>query len=320
MMHLLKSKKKAAFYILLIVIAALVVIGSYLMNRQPLGVEEGPLEKHKKRVTLAKRPTARYPEITFNYIPYSGTVTIEQDITITKASERGNTGLDGMSKDEIAAFRLERVKKYRQLNFFHPKYHPFKYYHQRIYNSITPGKGWLSPTTYYVANPYILIVVTCANHVTPLNLYCPNVKIIYKRSTIEETHTGKNALCWFDSVYNSYDYPGKVCPSMVNAWDAGFFFMVVDLARSLNIEESSIPSNVTNCVHSSRYLYHVGRYGVNNISPTQIDDWLTLRQRDVETRIYIKLWREKPESPGQSPDLVYIINVIPDKGVNNHGS
>lgn len=31
-------------------------------------------------------------------------------------------------------------------------------------------------------------------------------------------------------------------------------------------------------------------------------------------------WREKPESPGQSPDLVYIVNVIPDKGVNKHGS
>lgn len=318
-MRLLKSKKKAAFYILLIVIAALAVIGSYLLKRQSMVAAEGSIEKHKRRVILAKNPAARYPEITFNYTPYSGTVIIEQDITITKTSERGNTGLDGMSKDEIAAFRLEKVKKYRQLHFFHPKYHPFKYYHQGIYNSITPGKGWLRPTTYYVANPYILIVVACANHVTPLNLYCPNVNIIYKKGRIVETHTGRNAACWFDRVYNSYDYPGKVCPGMVNAWDAGFLFMYVDLARSLNIEKSSIPSNVTNCIRSSRYLYHVGRYGVNNISPTQIDDWLTLRQRGAETRIYIKLWREKPGSPGQLPELVYIVNVKPDKGVNKHG-
>ena len=314
--------KKIRVYAFFLLIGLLVVVGSYRMNRHAVETEENdntssllppakvrPQKRHVKAKIVP--PESRYPETAFDFEPYKGILTIEQDTSTNEWRSGRATVLDGMSHDEIAAYRLEKVQEYRELNFFPPGYHPFKSYHRQIYGPITPGEGWLPPTTYYVGNPYVLIVMTCANHVTALNSYCPGVTITYENGVIRETHKEEDADCWFHFVYGSNDYPGQVRPQMINAWDAGFFYIHVDTAQSLNIKKSHRPDNVTNCAATVKSFYHVGKYGVNNISPERKNHWLSLEEQDTETIIYVKLWRKRPESPGQSPDMVYIVHVMP---------
>ncbi len=241
--------------------------------------------------------------------PYRGTMTIQPDISATHPGNWDSTALNGMSHKEIAAFRMEKVELYNKLNIFPARYHPFESYHRTVFGRITPGEGWLPPASYYVANPYHLIVMVSANHVTPLNLYCTDVKIVYDDRTFKEKYSGNNAACWFEMVYGSKDYPGKIRPVMVNAWDAGFFFIHVDRKQSLNIKGSNDKNHITNCATTVASIFHFGRYKVNNISPTIPKHWLSLEKRGAETRIHVKLWRHRPASIKNPADLVYVTHV-----------
>lgn len=300
--------------ILLIVLVIVAAIGFNFFRTGEHGepeeesAESHPLDKKERfRQGLMKR----HPDLDLDFSPFSGVVQIIPDAGISSVNPEEETGLDGMDWEQIAQYRIGQVERYRELGFFHDRYHPFKYYHQRIYKSITPGKNWLGPTPYFVSNPYLLIILTCANHVTPLNLYCPEVDITYNDGVIEEVRQGNSAHCWFKYVFQSSDYPGKIAACMVNAWDAGFFFIHVDLSRSRNIGESAQSSHVTNQPLNARYLFHVGKYKKNNLSPKNVKTWLDVEQPDVETVIYINIWRYPPLSVDEEPDLVYIFKIFP---------
>ena len=307
-------KKRVKIYVLLILSTVLIIVLSIQVKNyigELIHTDVTSIKKARKRFRPNSDINFKHIDVKYNFIAPSGVVPIKHDIKTPNVDSRGSTGLDGMTWDEIAAFRLEKIKTYKQLNFYHPQYHPFKFNHQRIYRLITPGEKWLGPTPYYVANPYLLIVLTCANHVTPLNLYCPDVSTVYDNGTIIETRTGRSAVCWFGYVFNSRDYPGKVWPIMVNAWDAGFFYIHVDISKSLNIKGSDNPNHITNKFHTRLYIYHVGKYKKNNISPTVRNAWLTLKKKDTETKIHIKLWRTPPRSLHKLPALTYIFHIIP---------
>jgi len=304
-------KKKISLYILLIIAAVLFIFYTFQVknpseNEEPVTASAG-IKKEKPRPK--KRRGFSLPHFQQAFVPYKGEVKIEHDIETPNL--RGATRLDYLQKEEISAFRLQRISFYRQLNIYDDNYHPFKEYHQYIYNSITPGEAWLGATPYYIANPYQLVVLTCANHVTPLNLYCPYVGITYNNGVFEAVHRGKSALCWFHMVYTSDDYPGQVWPIAVNAWDAGFFYAYVDLSRSTNVKENDNPDHITNKPRARQYFYHVGKYKKNNISPTDRNAWLTLNNRDTDTVIYIKLWRNKPTDGSQVPDLLWVFKILP---------
>lgn len=298
----------------LLVIVTASVIGFYFFHSNTRGTPENDgsashvLNKAERfRQGLEKR----HPDLNLDFSSYSGIVQIIPDTGSSHADPSEPTGLDGMDRDQIARYRIGQVDRYRELGFFHDRYHPFKYYHRRIYNPITPGENWLGPTPYYIANPYLLIILTCANHVTPLNLYCPEVSITYDNGTIEEVREGRSARCWFRYVFQSYDYPGIIAVCMVNAWDAGFFFIHVDLSRSANIAESTRRGHVTSQPLNARYLFHVGKYHKNNLSPKNEKTWLEVEQADTETVIHINIWRYPPLSVEEEPDLVYLFRIIP---------
>jgi hypothetical protein len=304
-------KKKILLYILLLTAAVLFIFYTFQVKNRSEKEEPVPASAGIKKEI--RQPKKRYgfrlPHFQQAFVPYKGEVKIQHDIKTPNL--RGTTGLDFMQKQEISTFRLQKVSIYRQLGIYDENYHPFKDYHRYIYKSITPGEAWLGPTPYYIANPYQLVVLTCANHVTPLNLYCPDVQISYSNGVFEAVHRGKSALCWFRMVYESHDYPGQVWPISINAWDAGFFYTFVDLSRSKNIKENHNPGHITNKPLTRRYFYHVGKYKKNNISPTIKEAWLTLINRDTRTVIYIKLWRNKPTDNSQAPDLVWVFKILP---------
>jgi hypothetical protein len=303
-------KKKIRLYILLLIAAVLFTFYTFqLKSRIEKEVPRSVSSRAKKETRPVKKQNKfQLPHFQQAFVPYKGEVKIQHDIKTPNLY--GATGLDYMQNEDISGFRLQKISIYRQLRIYDDNYHPFRDYHRFIYIPITPGKEWLGPTPYYITNPYQLVVLTCANHVTPLNLYCPDVQISYRNGVFETIHRGKSALCWFRMVYQSPDYPGQVWPVAVNAWDAGFFYTFVDLSRSQNIKKNNNPGHITNLPLTRRYLYHVGKYKKNNISPTVKDAWLTLGNRDTDTVIYIKLWRNQPAAGSQAPDLVYICKIL----------
>ncbi|MCP4151769.1 MAG: hypothetical protein GY757_28760 [bacterium] len=297
------KKRLIAYFIFF---AAAIIFIFFSFHFKYLSEEKESLQEHRN---LKKKKGFQLPSFEEPFVPYEGTEVLHHDTQTGNLYEA--TGLDGMGKEEIAVFRLKQIARYSRLGIYESAYHPFKSYHQRVYRSITPGKKWLGPTPYYIANPYQLVILTCANHVTPLNLFCKQVEITYDSGVFEVLQRGESASCWFDYVYGSPDHPGKVWPVAANAWDAGFFYTFVDLARSENIKESDNPRHITNVPLSRKYFYHVGKYKVNNISPTERNAWLTLGQKNTTTVIYVKLWRNKPGDTSQAPDLVFIFKIIP---------
>lgn len=244
------------------------------------------------------------------FVPYEGYVLLEHDV-FTSAYERTSpNALSRAYEDSIASFRINKVKKYSKLKIFSENYHPFEYHHKKIYGKITPGEYWVSSVVYYIANPYLLVIFSNARCVNPINLECSYFDIFYEDGVIQEIHRGNDASKWFNNVFDrSLDHPGKIWTVMVNAVDAGFSYGYVDVNKSKNVRRSSNPSNITNKVHNPRYFYHVGKYNRNNLSPNDPDAWVTLKEKDVNTEVYVKLWRKKPDSPSQKPDIVYILKI-----------
>jgi len=239
-------------------------------------------------------------------------VDIDQRMDLSSYSSDGENALDGLSYEELAELRKELVGEYSMLEFYPNDYELFQGDHKKIYGRIEEYQSWLSPAAYFFTNPYLLIISTAAPHINPVNLACPEVSIVYDHGVIEEIHQGESATCWFDQLYRSTKKPGTLWLFMVNAWDAGFHYAHVDLNQSSNVVASEDPDHITNGVHSRSYYYHVGQYGVNNISPRDTRAWLSLQQRDVRTEVYVKLWRARPESVKQDADIVYRIVIDPE--------
>ncbi len=248
----------------------------------------------------------------FPFKPYEGTVAIERDMRAVSPGGDGPTALDGMDRGQLAEFRLGQVRKYSQLGFYHPGYQPFSPPHDRIYASITPGGDWLYSVPYFLANPYLLIILVDANHVSPIDLYVDEADIRYQDGCLVETIRGASARQWFARVFDATDYPGIVRLVMVNAWDAGFRFIHLDPSRSRNVRTSERPNNVTRSWHSQHGFFHVGKYGKNNLSPEDRRGWVELQERDAPTRLHVKLWRLQPAGVQDRPDLVWVFIIDPE--------
>ncbi|MBI9083987.1 MAG: hypothetical protein JEZ11_10350 [Desulfobacterales bacterium] len=242
---------------------------------------------------------------------YEGVVNFSNDIDAS--GHNGDFGciLDGASYDEISTFRIRKIEEYGGLGVYPDNYDPFADYHYEIYGQITGKENWLKPAVHFIANPYQLVTTTNAHRVTAFSLYCPEASIDYDDGFIEETYTGKSAECWFEKAYAIKDWPGQVWLITVNAWDAGFQWAYVDVAQSQNILKSSDPRHITNLAISKVYYYHVGQYGVNNLSPNERRAWVTISRRGAPTTIYVKLWQRKPASPAELAEMIYIVNVLP---------
>ena len=244
------------------------------------------------------------------FVPCEDYVWLEHDVFTSGYERTSPNALDRADEDSIASFRINKVKKYSQLKIFPEKYHPFESYHKKIYGKITPGTDWVSSVVYYIANPYLLVVFSNAGCVNPVNLECSYFDLFYEDGVIKEIHKGPGASEWFENVFDRrLDHPGEIWAVMVNAVDAGFSYGYVDVNKSKNVRKSSKSANITNNVHSPRYFYHVGKYHRNNLSPNDRDAWVTLKKKNVDTEIYVKLWIKEPGSFSQEPDIVYILKI-----------
>ncbi len=243
----------------------------------------------------------------------AGTEAIPQDLQGCSLNTQAKTSLDGLSLEAIVAFRRARVARHARLHIFPEGYDPLAPTSARIWRPIAPGAKWLGPTPYYVANPYVLIVAVCANRVTPLNLRCPEVAITYSNRRLVELRGGDAARCWLRYVHERpyTDEPGSVRLVMVNAFDAGYRHAHLDRARSTNVLDEASPTSVVNGVFSQPSLFHLGKYGANNISPKDRNGWVRLARPQARTLLTVKLWRLPPQSLRADADLEYVIDLDP---------
>ncbi|MEN8154986.1 MAG: hypothetical protein ABFR75_13285 [Acidobacteriota bacterium] len=315
------NKKKIEKYILLILSGIFVVIitGRIGLFFQTKSI---PQQSNKYPVNLNDIPS-------YLYKPYEQSIVLEPDLNehISMFYSGGKCMIDNQSsifspisdhyyllfkKYEFIKLRLKKIKKYKILGFYHPDYNPFRYYHFQVYQRVNFKKSWLYPIRYYIVNPYQLIILTKANHVTPLNLHNKNFSLRFDNGRMIETYTGKEAKSWFRSVFQKSDHPGKVWAIAVNGWDAGFFYTMLDIYKSKNIQNNYSISNILNSPNNGRYTYQVGQYKVNNIGPSKHDSWITLKKGNVFTKFYFKMWRTKPDLPSSKPQLIYEIIINPD--------
>ncbi|MBN1383772.1 MAG: zinc ribbon domain-containing protein [Elusimicrobia bacterium] len=240
--------------------------------------------------------------------PYSG----ETDaIKVKPVSDLG-----GLTHDAFAKFRKGKVQEYSFLNIFPENYEPFDTSHSCIYGEIAPIVNWIEGAQFYICNPYLLIILSCANHVTPIAFYCKNkgkIKVKYCNRKIEETYNGQEALNWFDIVYSYGSYPGVLRVWMVNAKDTGLMYVCIDKEKTVNIDFAwnSSANNIINSAYTCREYFHVGKYNQNNLSPANTNGRIKLLGKNRYTCIYFKLWMVKPDDINQKEDFTYIIKIIP---------
>lgn len=102
----------------------------------------------------------------------------------------------------------------------------------------------------------------------------------------------------------------------LNARDFGFKYAYVDLNKSTFIPEFVEERNISTEVVEFQDLIHVGsscgvKGGCNNHSP---DDpnmriYYSKLQSKQFNKLYIKLWKERPNSPEDEPDMVEILQI-----------
>ena len=244
---------------------------------------------------------------------YQGAETIALDTDAAAEESDGQTALDGMDLQEIADFRIAKVSQYASLNIFPTAYNPLQGNSERIYTNIVPGAKWLGATPFYIANPYCLIILSCSQSVTPMNLHCRDVVVNYGEGRIEEMIKGETARCFFDRAYGkAAPHPGTLQVTMVNAYDSGFYFASIDAAQSQNIRPVTKTGAIINGIicHSS-YYHMVPKQGKNKISPEDPNGWFSLVKRDAPTKIIFKLWRARPQSAADRADMQYIFSIEP---------
>lgn len=237
-----------------------------------------------------------------------------ETIAVDAGSDNNDaTALDGMDVQEIAGFRSARVAQYASLNIFPTGYNPLQGASSKLFKNIAPGAQWISAAAYYIANPYGLIILSCAGQVMPVNLQCREGAIAYSDGRIEETLDGDSAQCFFDLVYGeTAEFSGMLQVAMANAYDSGFYFASIDAAQSRNIKNDVKQGGIVGGIFSRPAYYHRGmKDGKNTISTEDKKGWIPLLQRDEPTKIAVKLWRNRPQSEADQADMLYVISVGP---------
>ncbi|MCU0240938.1 MAG: hypothetical protein MUF51_00785 [Vicinamibacteria bacterium] len=255
------------------------------------------------------RPPISLPPIP----PFAGTLEIPLDLSATAADRSQATALDGLSREELCAYRSKRVAAHAQLGIYPADYQPLVGERQSIWSPITHNHKWLPQVPHYVANPYQLVTLVCANHVTPLGYMCPGNRLTYRARRMTDVVTGAAARCQLHRLYEPpyADNPGCLRLVTVNAEDAGLPWAAVDLTGSENIQPATEATRITRDPYRQHSLFHVGKYGVNNLSPEDRGAWLRLIDAERRTRVLVKLWRSAPKTSQDAADLTYAILIDP---------
>jgi hypothetical protein len=218
--------------------------------------------------------------------------------------------LNGLSMEEVFALRKSEVAKHMDLGIFPRNYAPS----QRVFGQMQPRAGWVKDVQFIVGNPYLLVLNSSHPYVNVLAPYCGVDEVTFAGGKIIEAYRGEVARKWFFYIYDYYKKNKEIIRLWLsNAYDAGFRYAHIDAARSFNLDFTwrNSPDSLVGGIYSGNEFFHVGHLGKNNISPYDERATIRLQRRDVDTVVYIKLWKDKPPSPDSKEDLAYVIRMEP---------
>lgn len=215
------------------------------------------------------------------------------------------------SRASIGALRKAKVMEYAELGVFPKNYRPS----DSVFGQVNGNAEWVNDVQFFVSNPYLLVLTSSANKVNVLMPYCGVPSAQYSQGKITATYKGQSARRWFHFTYDYYgdSYSGIIRLWFVNAWDAGFRYAHIDSGKSENVDFNwqKGSNSVTGGIYSGHEFFHVGHLAKNNISPVDARARIKLLRKNARTVIYIKLWRERPESSASPEDLGYVIVLEP---------
>jgi hypothetical protein len=304
------------------------------------GMVPAPLKKINRAEPIKKKEEAEALEDRKPlFSPYQG----EAPIAVNPARQLGV-----LSRDDFAQFRKNKVREHEQLQIFPSTYDQYLS-GADIYREINFDCEWTEFTKCVVCNPYLLIMEKRDVSRRSFEEDCGLSEVRYKNGVIEVTYRGDQALKFFGLVENEAESSHVISFWTINARDAGFAYTAIDQKQSRNIDFNGLHSteNGFREVYNLKAVFDARSYSLhgvpyNNIAPAggsltsfnmignsgnKILEWqeqsqyvsgketggmaLRIKEMGRNTRIFIKLWQNKPASSEDKEDLAYVINVIP---------
>lgn len=237
--------------------------------------------------------------------------------------------LDFKTKAEIYELRKKHVLQYPQL--IKGDYQPS----EEVFGGIEDGRPWwgmlgfcyygngersiegLSVHSRFIVNPYLLVGLDEGwayrvkdKKLKPKAIYPRPTKLIWEehRSWAKVTYDVKRF--WKEARKYGFIRAKEHTFDLIayNARDLGFSYLYVDTEESKNI----VSLNKEDEALFIPFMIHLGGScgypgGCNNMSPDAPE--FVIKVKRLPAQAYIKLWRSKPETTRQTPDMVFIIEM-----------
>jgi hypothetical protein len=163
----------------------------------------------------------------------------------------------------------------------------------------------------FILNPYLLVAAEfddrwskdlSESRLPGFPLICPPQQMIWKPRE-----------AYAEVSYDAACIRGRQKPEFslisYNARDFGFDYIYVSYADSKNVSKATIPNDAyanPQFIHRGGSCGYPG--GCNNMSPVtpDIDD---IRLEGLPAKVTVRLWKGKPKSVAQAPDMRYAIHL-----------
>ena len=243
---------------------------------------------------------------------------------------RGLVALSGASRQAVFDLRKEAVS---QSPFAQENYKPL----EAVFGDIVSGKPWYAlslcrgkdhaPTegpseeTRFINNPTALVAVQpyviYINDMSYEWCFKDDYNTLIQKITFDGPHK-EITVTYLDLP----DINAHYLLNGINARDLGYPFVYVDLGHSTYKISFPHTPNAATDVYEFRDFLHVGgscgvEGGCNNGSPYQPEAEFDrpAKKSSAPREIYLKLWKERPSSPQDEPDLVERIIILPPKDI-----
>ena len=228
------------------------------------------------------------------------------------------------NREEFLAYRRNKVKAIAHLGLFPDNYTPSEY----VFGKITDSEPWTQSSGFYISNPHLLIIETITGQITPFVYVAPDgndkneLTVRHNKKRIIVTYNDVSANHWFYWAFSAYGKPrrGNIRLWAPNARDAGFQYGMLDLEKSQNINEEKSGPLAFQAIKFKDYFYYGNNVNANSLSPRDNRMVLRLRENFQPTKIYLKLWRNKPASPAALEDFAYVIQINPNPEAADYGT
>jgi hypothetical protein len=234
--------------------------------------------------------------------------------------------LDGMTKDDILERRVGEVYRYPELVY--SGYTPF----ETVFGEITDGLPWWgiagqfyygqgeqsiegpSEESRFILNPYLLVAAEpCGGfdrsrvseeliQSPGFTFYCPAQQLVWEPEAAYAEVT-YNASCVSRLNYSCFNLIAY------NARDLNLGYIYVSYDQSINISKTNRPNQavaIPQYIHQGDSCGYPG--GCNNMSPATPElDGLSVVGFPAKAEIW--LWKKKPESFANPPDMTFVIRI-----------